>query len=239
MLYVIISLGLLFLATGFFINENNAKQYLSGYNMMDEEERRKIDIKAYLKFFRNFHIFLAISFLLAGTSLTYFIGKNAGGIFIAVYPIMAYMYFLDAGSKFFKGASTTLNKAGMVILSGSLIFVLTLLAFGFAENKLVIDADSITFKGIYGEKLTAQQIQSIELAEQLPEIKFKTNGFALGTIHKGNFRTKDGETIKLILNDTQRPVILITQTNGKKIYFSAKNQPNEKVLEEILDKIRL
>lgn len=51
----------------------------------------------------------------------------------------------------------------------------------------------------------------------------KTNGFALGNIHKGYFRTNDGEIIKLIANSDNKTYILITKKSGKKIYFSAKS----------------
>ena len=103
----------------------------------------------------------------------------------------------------------------------------------FAENKITFDSESISFKGSYGETLTKAEIKSIELVSELPKITLKTNGFALGTINKGYFKTKNGEVVKLILNSDNKPVILFKKTNGKKIYYSAKDKPNEKVLDEI------
>lgn len=233
MIYVLIGMGLLFVAIGFIVTKNNAKYLLSGYNTMSEEDRKKVDIKAYVPYFRNFHIFLGISLVIFGTALTYLINENAGGIFLAVYPILAYIYFISAGSKYSKGLSTKWNKIGIVILAGTLLFVVGLLGYGFKENKITFDSESISFNGSYGETLTKAEIQSIELVRELPEITLKTNGFALGTINKGYFKTKNGEVVKLILNSDNKPVILFTKTDGKKIYYSAKDKPNEEVLDEM------
>jgi len=45
--------GLLYLAIGFFINKNNARYLLAGYNTMDEEKRQKFPIDNYLVFFKK------------------------------------------------------------------------------------------------------------------------------------------------------------------------------------------
>lgn len=131
-------MSLLFVVIGFIVKEKNAKYLLSGYNTMNEEDRKKVDIKAYIPYFRNFHIFLGISFLVLGTFLTYFVSENAGGIFLAVYPIIAYIYFIATSSKYSKGLSTKWNKIGVVILIGTLLFIVGLLGYGFKENKITL-----------------------------------------------------------------------------------------------------
>jgi hypothetical protein len=233
MIYVIIGMSVLFVALGFIVTENNSKYLLSGYNTMNEEDRKKVDIKAYIPYFRKFHIFLGISFLILGTSLTYLINESAGGIFLAVYPILAYIYFIATSSKYSKGLSTKWNKIGVIVLIGTLLFVIGLVGYGFKENKITIDSESIVFNGSYGETLTPSEIQSIELVDQLPKITSKTNGFALGTINKGYFKTNNGEIVKLILNADNKPIILLIKTDGKKIYYSAKDKPNEEVMKEM------
>lgn len=78
MIAVFVGMSLLFIAIGFIVTENNAKYVLSGYNTMNEEDRKKVDIKKYIPYFRNFHIFLGISYLVLGLTLTFFINENAG-----------------------------------------------------------------------------------------------------------------------------------------------------------------
>ncbi|NLO50143.1 MAG: hypothetical protein GX103_03125 [Bacteroidales bacterium] len=68
---------------------------------------------------------------------------------------------------------------------------------------------------------------------QIPRITLKTNGFALGSINKGYFKTEDGEIIKLILNSDNKPYILFTKADGERIYYSAKSEPNQKILDKI------
>lgn len=45
MIYVIIGMGLLFIAIGNILTLGNAKYLLSGYNTMSDEERMKVDIE--------------------------------------------------------------------------------------------------------------------------------------------------------------------------------------------------
>lgn len=226
-------MSLIFGALGFTVTEHNAKYLLSGYNTMNEEERKKVDLKAYIPYFRKFHISLGVSFFALGTALHYLSNKNMVGIFLAVYPILSYIYFIATSSKYVKGVSTTRNKAGVFILVGTLLFVICLFGFGFKEDKLMVDSKNIAFEGSYGETLDPTEIQSVELVSQLPEITLKTNGFALGTINKGYFKTDRGEIVKLILNSDRKPIILLTKTDGKKIYYSSKDKANEEVVNEM------
>lgn len=233
MIYVLIGMSLLFVAIGFVVTEKNAKFLLSGYNTMSEVERNKVDIKKYIPYFRKFHIFLGISFLTIGTFLNYFINENVSGIFLTVYPIIAYIFFISTTTKYFNGVSLKRNKVGVIILIGTLLLVLGLLGYGFQENKLTFDTKSIWLDGSYGEIINPSEIKSIELLNQLPEITIKTNGFALGTIKKGYFKTNTGEIVKLILNSDRMPIILLTKIDGNKIYFSAKQKSNEELVSEM------
>lgn len=241
MIYTLIGMGLLFVAIGFIVTENNAKYLLSGYNTMSGEERKKVNIKEYIPYFKKFHIFLGVSFLVFGLALTYYLDEIAGGIFLTVYPILAYIYFIATSSKYSGGLGAKRNRIGVVVLGGTLIFVIGLLGYGFKENTLRYGPDIIELEGSYGETLNGSEIKSIELVDRLPKISLKTNGFAIGTVRKGYFRSENGEIIKLILNSDSKPYILFTKLNGQKIYFSAKKESNREIVEgmkKILPHIR-
>ena len=233
MLYIIIGTGLLFIAMAFLVTENNSKYLLSGYNTMSEAERTKVDIKSYIPYFKKFHLFLGVSFIAIGLLLHFAIGESASGIFIGVYPILAYIYFMRESNKYWKGSSSKWNKIGLYVLVATLILVVGLLAMGFKENQIVIAPDSVQFQGSYGEILNASEIQSVALVDHLPKITSKTNGFALGSVKKGYFKTKEGEKVKLILNSESKAYLLFTKTNGDKIYFSAKEKPSLDLYNEI------
>lgn len=243
MIYVLLGISLLFVGIGLIVTESNAKYLLSGYNTMSEEDRKKVDIKAYIPDFRKFHLFLGVSLFLLGTAFTYLISEVAGGIFLTIYPLIAYIYFFITGRKQWKGVSSKGNKMAFIILVGSLLFVVGLMGLGLKEDTLSLESETVVFSGSYGETLSPSDIQSIELVDQLPQITFKTNGFGLGSVRKGYFRTKEKEVVKLILNGDQKPIILMTKTDGKKIYYSARSASNEDIVEEIQqnfpDKVRM
>ena len=233
MLYIIIGTGLLFIAMAFLITENNSKYLLSGYNTLSESERTKVDIKSYIPYFKKFHLYLGISFIVIGLLLHYAVGESASGIFIGVYPILAYIYFMRESNKYWKGSSSQWNKIGLYVLVATLILVVGLLAMGFKENKVIISTNNIEFQGSYGEILNASEIQSVALVDHLPKITSKTNGFAMGSIKKGYFKTNKGENVKLILNSESKAYLLFTKTNGDKIYFSAKEKPSLDLYNEL------
>jgi len=50
----IIFVSALYYAIGHFINKENSKYLLSGYNTISDDERKKFDIEGYLKIFKPF-----------------------------------------------------------------------------------------------------------------------------------------------------------------------------------------
>jgi len=53
--FPVIFVSVLFYAIGYFINKENSKYLLSGYNTMSNEERERFDIEGYLKIFKLFN----------------------------------------------------------------------------------------------------------------------------------------------------------------------------------------
>ena len=233
MIYVLVAISLLFFAVGYILTENNAKYLLSGYNTMSEEDRKKVDISSFVIYYRKFHVFLSISLLIGGLITNSLISEVACGIFLGTYPILAYIYFIWNSRRFSSELNTSSNKVGIIVLAATLIFVLVLFGYGFKENQLLVNNDSIEFTGPYGEKIANEDIQSIELVNSLPKVNFKRNGFALGSMNKGYFKTDDGVIIKLLLNSDSYPIILIGKKSGDKIYYSAKNFSNDQIFNDI------
>ena len=59
-LLTVIATGLLYIFAARFIDENNAKTWLSGYNTMSKVEQEKFDLKGYLGFFKPFFYNLGV-----------------------------------------------------------------------------------------------------------------------------------------------------------------------------------
>ena len=233
MIYVILGLSILFIVIGFIVTENNAKYVLSGYNTMSEEERKKVDIKAYIPYFRKFHIFLGISLTVIGSILFYFFNPDWSGVFLGIYPILAYTVFIWKGLQF----STDSNRIPAYFAIAVLLGVAGLISYEYIndtkENEVLVKAKSIEISGSYGEEINKNDIKSIELVNELPAMSVRTNGVALETIKKGYFKTEKGEEVKLLINSVDKPIILITKKNNYKIYYSAKERSNEKIFQEL------
>ncbi|MDP4588813.1 MAG: DUF3784 domain-containing protein [Flavobacteriales bacterium] len=99
---IILTLGSIFILLAFILTENNAKYILSGYNTMKPEEREKFDIKAYVRFFKRFHVVLGVSFVLLGWFSKPILPEAWHGWFIAIYPCLAYVYLAVKGQAFMK-----------------------------------------------------------------------------------------------------------------------------------------
>lgn len=56
----VIGTGLVYMFALCFVNENNAKTWLSGYNTMSKADQEKFDLKGYLRFFKSFFYYLGV-----------------------------------------------------------------------------------------------------------------------------------------------------------------------------------
>src|SRR5690554_1940323 len=234
MFYMLLAMGVLFGAIGFIVTEGNAKYILAGYNTLSEEERKKIDLKSFLGYFRKFHLFLGISLIIFGLFFTYVFNETIGLAFLVIYPCLAYIYFVITSAKYGEGLnSKRKNKVAIYILVATLLFVVGSLGYGVRESKISVAPDAIEIHGTYGEVLRPSEIARIELIHGLPKITFKSNGFALGKINKGYFKTENGERVKLLLNADNKPYLLFEKVDGKKIYYTAKSASSVKLLETI------
>jgi len=52
--FPVIFISALYYTIGYFTNKENSKYLLTGYNTMSDDERKKFDIKGYLKIFKPF-----------------------------------------------------------------------------------------------------------------------------------------------------------------------------------------
>lgn len=233
MIYVILAMSILFTLIGFTVNRQNAKYLLSGYNTMPEAARSKINLDDYIPYFRKFHLFLGVSFLFLGFTITYLLGEIAGGVFLAVYPILGYIYFIITGTKRISGNFNNSHKLLVIILASTLFLIVFSLALGFRDNEIQIEQNQIEISGQYGETIAFDHIRYIEIVQQLPPIKSKVHGFALGHIKKGYFRTAEGQKVKLIINSTNDPILCITTRDGNLIYYAGQSKSNPDLLNEL------
>jgi hypothetical protein len=240
MIKLILILSSILIAIAFIVTENNAKYLLSGYNTMPEAERQNFDIKSYIPFFRNFHIFLGVSLLILSTLLFYFVNPDWCGIFLGTYPILAYVYFVWKSNQFGKNKSKKQKIMGYISISVMfLIFVAIVynLQVTLKDNEIIVANKTIEITGDYGTEIKISDLKSIELVDKAPEISSKTNGFALETIKKGLFNTVNNEKVTLLINSQKTPIILFITNDNQKIYYSSKDKSNVEIYNEVKRKL--
>jgi heme/copper-type cytochrome/quinol oxidase subunit 2 len=117
MTITILILGLSFIAVAFILKEENAKFLLSGYNTMKKQEREKFNIKAFIPFFKSFHIFLGISVMLLAFVIKFLVNDKASNFSLIAYPLLAYIYFFKKSDKFYLDKPPITNKILILVLS--------------------------------------------------------------------------------------------------------------------------
>ena len=60
-LIVLLLTSLSYIGIAFLVNEKNAEYLLSGYSLMNEQEKEKFDLKSYLIFFKKYWINIGVT----------------------------------------------------------------------------------------------------------------------------------------------------------------------------------
>lgn len=223
----------LFVSIGFLVTERNARYLLAGYNTMRPEEREAFDIRAYLPVFRRFHLFLGISTFVFGFLLVRLAGENAGGIFLGVYPVLAYLVFAWRSNKGMPGIPAKYASVTKIFLMMVLVFVVSVLVTGMKEDALQCLPESLQVEGLYGESVRWQDLRDVRLTDRLPDISYRSNGFALGSVRKGFFRTEEGETIKLVVQGAEGGYLELIWQDGRRMFYNTGTRPTEAVYRDV------
>ncbi|GAA4431743.1 hypothetical protein GCM10023091_02960 [Ravibacter arvi] len=221
MIYVLLFLGLIFYGISFLLTAENAGYLLSGYNTMKREDQEKFDLQGYLPFFRKFHQNLAISLVGIGLLLYFLASETVAGIFIGIYPIAAYLWFVVKARKYSERIKNNSSKWAVVIMAASLALVVGLFFLGFRKNEMTVGNSEIKIGGMYGETIKMSDVVRVGLSDELPSIKMKSNGFAVGKTRKGYFKTKTGERVMLLIDTEEKPMLLLTLKDSTRLYYAS------------------
>ena len=102
----------------------------------------------------------------------------------------------------------------------------TLLILSGSHDTVVTTTDTdFRIKGMYGITVKYSEIRQLDTIVDLPGIKARTNGYALGVSYKGNFRLRTNEKAKLFIRLGVHPYIFV-KTDKHNIYLNFKNRDN-------------
>jgi hypothetical protein len=89
---------------------------------------------------------------------------------------------------------------------------------------LIVSDDSFEITGMYGDEWRKEDIKSVKLLDEMPEVTWKINGFGLSTMAKGVFKVKDyGKSLLFI--EKEPPYIYVNV--GEEHIFINGSSPEE------------
>jgi hypothetical protein len=241
-MWFFIILGIFFIVIGLAVHVFKWYFLISGYNTMSKDKKANVDIKCLSRLmgiysYVNGGVFIVIGVLQA-------LGLKPVQTPAIVFFVISTVYLLikaqkydgniyDKDGKLRKGAGKQLALP-IVIVVVTLIFVAVLMFFSSQSTKVTFLKEGIEIHGMYGDVYTWESIEAVELMEQLPTVEMRTNGSALGSNLKGNFRTRELGSVKLFVN-TQKPPFVYIETDGGITIFNLNNADETKeIFKQIL-----
>lgn len=222
MIFAVLGLGGMFFGMGYLITEGNASMLLSGYNTMNSEDQKSFPLKEYLLDFKRFHQWFGTGFTALGL-LLYVINEHWLGYHLGVTPILAYLYFFWQTREYtLLQSKNTKNQfwIGFAVLLTTLVFVVGLLVWSDRKNTIVWTEQSIVIEGPYGIAIPFENIESIEILDELPEISSRLHGYSTGSVAKGKFKGAKGIPYHLLLDKPYGKILEINSTNENTVLLA-------------------
>lgn len=111
-----------------------------------------------------------------------------------------------------------------VILIVLLIFVpILLIVKGSQPSEITLGEDALTIEGMYGLTVNYKNILEVDTVTSMPHIRVRTNGFAAGSILKGNFRLAGKQKAKMFVNTKKHPFLRL-ETQEIVIYLNRESR---------------
>lgn len=211
---------------------------LSGFSNRPEEEQEYLKKSGYLTAIGN--VFY-ISFIIL---LITFIG----GLFPIPWAFEigmgAFILYLMGGFVWVQRYEVPHKRKKMfwiygVISGGTIIFIIIILSLGFINNNdMYVHEETFEITGMYGDEWSLEEIEKVELIDELPEIKMKTDGFAMTNILKGKFKLEEpyGNSLLFIHGENKPYLAILTEENS--IFINRKDSEEtidiyEKLIKEM------
>lgn len=208
---------------------------LSNYKSFTEEEKVSPEFKTYLKRVRNIMIGAAV-IIVAGQFLNML---TDSGIFFIISILLMCIGLAPALFYCQAKVSKRMHRKSLIYAGSFLIISLVILGGllipSLYGGNVSYENDTLRISGIYGAELKKDEIKSITKVNAIPQVNLRTNGFGLGYIRKGFFRTVDGKTVHFILASNNLPALHISTINGENIYV---NTLDSKKMDEVIQLFR-
>jgi hypothetical protein len=213
----------IFLLLGWAVRYKKVYGLISGYISRPAKEQEELVKNGYPQKMGGLLILTAVGMLillpLAFTSFTYVMEVQFGFMLIFLMGGMIYLSKYEIPSK--RKRSYWISSILMIVVFG-VIGGLTIA--GYQKNDLIVSDDSFEITGMYGDEWRKEDIKSVKLLDEMPEVTWKINGFGLSTMAKGVFKVKDyGKSLLFI--EKEPPYIYVNV--GEEHIFINGSSPEE------------
>ncbi len=232
---VVIKIGLVFIGLGFLVK--STPDLIAGYNTMPKEKKENVDIKGLSTFMRKALIIMGL-FLMAGFYLFKWLGiLIVANSMLLIVPLLGSAIAMIKAQKYDHNKDKK-TKPPYIILGLVFLFVAGLITYGAIPSKMYFDAESVRFSGMYGTEIPVSRIDSEYLADQLPKIKMRTNGYSFWSVKKRFFALDEWGNSRLLMHSGKPPFLIISESTGRKTIVNFRDETKtERTYNDILSLI--
>lgn len=204
-------LGLFYILLGFLISKH--PNLLSGYNTLSDDEKKYFKNTNYKLYLRNVFIICG----LASIFLTFLSRSVVWDIGVSILPGLLIPILSVLRSPIRKQSPSKKTIYIVFLLIGALCIFLY---YAIRESNIEVNKERIENSGLYHFNIKMKDIDSITLVNELPKFVLRTNGFDVGIIKKGFFKTEKGEIYKLSLRVNTKPYIKIYHSKDQILFLN-------------------
>jgi hypothetical protein len=92
------------------------------------------------------------------------------------------------------------------------------------ETKVSLENNQLKINGVYGLTIPFSEINQIDTISGIPQIRLRTNGYAMGNTLIGNFKFADGSHAKLFIKNGFPPYIIVKSNERVPVYINFENK---------------
>ncbi|MEK4627683.1 DUF3784 domain-containing protein [Solibacillus sp. FSL R7-0682] len=238
-------LAALFIFLGFAMQKLKWYFLISGYNTMSKEQKENVDTEGLARLMAKFSYFLALLFILIGIAewqnysqliLPLILALIAATIIVVIKSQKFNHNILDEKGKVKKGAGKQMKRP-IIILAITVIAVAVIMTFAVSETKIIMHENQLEIKGMYGDEYSFDKMEQVTLLQEIPNIAIRTNGSSVGSKHKGHFKLKNGEKVKLFVDKRNPPFISFFVADQHVIFNLATAEETDELYKKLEQKV--
>lgn len=211
----------LFLILGWAVRFKKAYWLISGFALRPEEEKETLIDNRYPQKIGSLLIGTAIGMLvflpLSFTEFRFGTEAQFGFMLVVLFGGLIYLSRYEVPAKRKRSYIFAIILA--IVTLGPLVYLTVSSHKGY---EMALAEDSFEISGMYGDEWDYEDIQSVQLLEEMPEVTWRQNGIGLPTLAQGHFKvTRYGSSLLFIQKD-HTPILYI-KLKDEQIFVNSKD----------------